>query len=163
MAREDPTSPARPRNRILHHRLCRPSSAPYLDPTHSRAGWRRRFFGRRPHRSSGEAVPPGFAPSTRRRKIVLVLRRRPRPRILPSGVLEYWSIGVLRFPRITPRLTAWLEVLSGRIALNAGLILAPLRGRRPFEPTLTRMRGCGGRQGSTGSEPASQARQRPMQ
>jgi hypothetical protein len=31
------------------------------------------------------------------------LRSRPRPRILASGVLEYWSIGVLRFPRIAPR------------------------------------------------------------
>ncbi len=30
-------------------------------------------------------------------------RRRPRPRILASGVLEYWSIGVLRLLRIVPR------------------------------------------------------------
>jgi hypothetical protein len=29
-------------------------------------------------------------------------RRPPRPRILGSGVLEYWSIGGLRFPRIAP-------------------------------------------------------------
>jgi hypothetical protein len=30
-------------------------------------------------------------------------RRRPRPRFLANGVLEYWSIGVLRFVRIAPR------------------------------------------------------------
>jgi hypothetical protein len=30
-------------------------------------------------------------------------RRRPRPRILASEVLEQWSIGGLRFPRIAPR------------------------------------------------------------
>jgi len=32
-----------------------------------------------------------------------VLRRRPRPRIRPRGVMEYWSIGVLRQVRIAPR------------------------------------------------------------
>ena len=30
-------------------------------------------------------------------------RRRPRPRILGSGVMECWSNGVLRFVRIAPR------------------------------------------------------------
>ena len=30
-------------------------------------------------------------------------RRRPRPRFLANGVLEYWSIGVLRQVRIAPR------------------------------------------------------------
>ena len=29
-------------------------------------------------------------------------RRRPRPRFLAGGVLEYWSIGVLRLLRIAP-------------------------------------------------------------
>ena len=31
------------------------------------------------------------------------LRSRPCPRILTNGVLEYWRIGVLCFPRIAPR------------------------------------------------------------
>ena len=30
-------------------------------------------------------------------------RRRPRPRIRPRGVMECWSIGVLRQVRIAPR------------------------------------------------------------
>jgi hypothetical protein len=30
-------------------------------------------------------------------------RRRPRPRIRPRGVMEYWSVGVLRQVRIAPR------------------------------------------------------------
>jgi hypothetical protein len=30
-------------------------------------------------------------------------RRRPRPRIWPRGVMEYWSVGVLRQVRIAPR------------------------------------------------------------
>jgi hypothetical protein len=30
-------------------------------------------------------------------------RRRPRPRILASGVMEYWSVVVLRILRIAPR------------------------------------------------------------
>ena len=29
-------------------------------------------------------------------------RRRPRPRIRPRGVMEYWSVGVLRQVRIAP-------------------------------------------------------------
>jgi hypothetical protein len=29
--------------------------------------------------------------------------RRPRPRIRPRGVMEYWSVGVLRQVRIAPR------------------------------------------------------------
>jgi hypothetical protein len=32
------------------------------------------------------------------------LRSRPRPRFLAGGVLEYWSIGVLRLLRIAPRI-----------------------------------------------------------
>jgi hypothetical protein len=31
------------------------------------------------------------------------LRSRPRPRILASGVMEFWSTGVLRLPGIAPR------------------------------------------------------------
>jgi hypothetical protein len=30
-------------------------------------------------------------------------RRRPRPRIRPRGVMEYWSVGVLRQWGIAPR------------------------------------------------------------
>jgi len=30
------------------------------------------------------------------------LRTRPRPRIRPRGVMEYWSVGVLRQVRIAP-------------------------------------------------------------
>jgi hypothetical protein len=30
-------------------------------------------------------------------------RRRPRPRIWPRGMMEYWSVGVLRQVRIAPR------------------------------------------------------------
>jgi len=30
-------------------------------------------------------------------------RRRPRPRIRPRGVMEYWSVGVLRQFGIAPR------------------------------------------------------------
>jgi hypothetical protein len=43
------------------------------------------------------------------------LRSRPRPRIWLGGVLEYWSVGVLRFVRIAPR----LRRLAG--ALNASI------------------------------------------
>jgi hypothetical protein len=38
------------------------------------------------------------------------LRSRPRPRILASGVLEYWSIGVVRFPE--------LHLATARLALT---------------------------------------------
>jgi hypothetical protein len=31
------------------------------------------------------------------------LRCRPRPRIRPRGVMEYWSVGVVRQVRIAPR------------------------------------------------------------
>jgi hypothetical protein len=40
-------------------------------------------------------------------------RRRPRPRIRPRGVMEYWSVGVLRRFGIAPH-PAGLRMLSGR-------------------------------------------------
>jgi hypothetical protein len=46
-------------------------------------------------------------------------RRRPCPRIRLGGVLEYWSVGVLRFVRIAPR-DAGLEVLLTRQFWAAG-------------------------------------------
>ena len=66
------------------------------------------FWGRK-FESSGSVWIGSAARSLRTRP-----RRRPRPRFLASGVLEYWSIGVLRLFRIAPP-DAGLEMLSGRV------------------------------------------------
>jgi hypothetical protein len=50
-------------------------------------------------------------------------RRRRRPRILPRGVMEYWSIGVLRQLGIAPRVRGVGSAFraDSRYELNPGL------------------------------------------
>jgi hypothetical protein len=53
-------------------------------------------------------------------------RRRPRPRIRPRGVMEYWSVGVLRQFGIAPR------VRGVGSAFRAHLLSYPNPGLKPW-------------------------------
>jgi hypothetical protein len=59
---------------------------------------------RRGKRTQPGVLTPGTRDTTTRPHKALRTRprRRPRPRIRPRGVMEYWSVGVLRQVRITP-------------------------------------------------------------
>ena len=63
---------------------------------------------RLPYQAKSAAAPQiecsfwRIAPAQRVEGAREVLRSRPRPRFLAGGVLEYWSIGVLRLRRIAP-------------------------------------------------------------
>jgi hypothetical protein len=57
------------------------------------------------------------------------LRSRPRPRIRLGGVLEYWSVGVLRFVRIAPRLRGLAGALNASILGCGGSQLTDQRSR----------------------------------
>jgi hypothetical protein len=65
---------------------------------------------------------PGTDPSAATREALRSRpRRRPRPRILASGVMEFWSTGVLRIVGIAPR------VRGVGSAFRATLLLASPR------------------------------------
>jgi hypothetical protein len=61
-------------------------------------------------------------------------RRRPRPRIRPRGVMEYWSVGVLRQLGIAPRVRGVGNAFRAYLACELpraqalGYGLEPLRG-----------------------------------
>src|ERR1700732_1847395 len=58
------------------------------------------------------------------------LRRRPRPRIRPRGVMEYWSVGVLRQFGIEPR------VRGGGSAFRAHSVGTIYPGLKPWAKSL---------------------------
>jgi hypothetical protein len=54
-------------------------------------------------RSPDFASHRSFEPTDHKLRRAGCPRRRPRPRIRPRGVIEYWSVGVLRQLGIAPR------------------------------------------------------------
>jgi hypothetical protein len=67
-------------------------------------------------------VPPVPRSGATREALRSRPRRRRRPRILPSGVMEYWSIGVLRQSGIAPRVRGVGSAFRARlITTNPGL------------------------------------------
>jgi hypothetical protein len=59
-------------------------------------------------------IPPP-RPTSGATREALRARRRPRPRFLAGGVLEYWSIGVLHLLRIAPAQRAGGAFRAGSI------------------------------------------------
>jgi hypothetical protein len=64
-------------------------------------------------------------------------RHRPRPRIRSRGVMECWSVGVLRQFGIAPR------VRGVGSAFRAHLLLYPNPGLKPWAEVLLPLRGDG--------------------